>query len=226
VVRALEVTNPSEWARLPQLSARSLSRSPPFRTPAGLLGLCYTGRMSDEDAFARAYQAVGEYFCAFSELDRELGQAVKVVLDLDRHPAGDFVVAVLQDPARKANLILAAVAVAKNANGSETSAKWKKSAEKTVKKALDQNKDTRVAMAHSYLEPQADGSIRLTKQNLNQGRLKGEPKTWKLEDKIKETREVTKKLQRITADLRNLTISIPDLSWLVPLSTPLFHKRS
>src|SRR5215470_9563246 len=92
--------------------------------------------MSDEAAFARAYQAVGEYFCAFSALDRALGQAVKVVLDLDRHPAGDFVVAALEDPARKANLVLAAVAVAKNANGSETSAKWKKSAEKTVKKAL------------------------------------------------------------------------------------------
>src|SRR6266487_1148582 len=114
--------------------------------------------MSDEDAFARAYQAVGEYFCAFSALDRQLGLAVKVVLDLDRHPAGDFVVAALEDPARKANLVLAAVAVAKNADGSETSAKWKKSAEKTVKKALGHNKDTRVAMAHSYLEPQADGS--------------------------------------------------------------------
>ena len=182
--------------------------------------------MSDEAAFARAYQALGEYFCAFSALDRVLGQAVKVVLDLDRHPAGDFVVAALEDPARKANLVLAAVAVAKNADGSETSAKWKKSAEKTVKKALGHNRDTRVAMAHSYLEPQADGSIRLTKQNLRQGQLKGEPKTWKLEDKIKETREITKNLQRITADLGTLTISIPDLGWLVPLSEPIPPRRA
>ena len=182
--------------------------------------------MSDEAAFARAYQALGEYFCAFSALDRALGQAVKVVLDLDRHPAGDFVVAALEDPARKANLVLAAVAVAKNADGSETSAKWKKSAEKTVKKALGHNQDTRVAMAHSYLEPQADGSIRLTKQNLRQGQLKGEPKTWKLEDKIKETREITKNLQRITADLGTLTISIPDLGWLVPLSEPIPPRRT
>ena len=90
--------------------------------------------MSDEAAFARAYQAVGEYFCAFSALDRELGQAVKVVLDLDKHPAGDFVVAALQDPARKANLILAAVAVAKNADGSETSTKWKKAQKKPSKR--------------------------------------------------------------------------------------------
>ena len=142
--------------------------------------------MSDEAAFARAYQALGEYFCAFSALDRVLGQAVKVVLDLDRHPAGDFVVAALEDPARKANLVLAAVAVAKN----------------------------------------ADGSIRLTKQNLRQGQLKGEPKTWKLEDKIKETREITKNLQRITADLGTLTISIPDLGWLVPLSEPIPPRRT
>ena len=38
--------------------------------------------MSDKTDFAKAYQTVGEYFCAFSELDRELGEAVKVVLAL------------------------------------------------------------------------------------------------------------------------------------------------
>ena len=60
--------------------------------------------MSDQPDFARTYQAVGEYFCAFSELDRELGEAVKVVLGLTTHAAGDFVVAALEDPARKARL--------------------------------------------------------------------------------------------------------------------------
>jgi hypothetical protein len=176
--------------------------------------------MSDEATFARAYQAVGEYFCAFSELDRELGEAVKVVLDLNTHPAGDFVVAALQDPARKANLVLAAVAVAKNADGSETSAGWKENASDTLKSVLGHNKDTRVVMAHSYLEPQADGSVRVTRLNLHGGQLTGEPKTWNLEDKINEARDIAKGLQKITTDLSTLTIPVPDLSWLVPLGQP------
>jgi len=176
--------------------------------------------MSDQTEFARAYQALGEYFCAFSELDRELGEAVKVVLGLTTHRAGDFVVAALQDPARKARLVQAAVAVAKNADGSETSAEWKESAGETVKKALGHNENTRVPLAHSYLEAQAHGLIRLTRLNLRDGELTGEPKPWKLEDKIKEARDITERLQGITRDLSQLTISIPDLGWLVPLSEP------
>src|SRR5215813_10849439 len=174
--------------------------------------------MSDQTDFARAYQAVGEYFCAFSELDRELGEAVKVVLELTKHPAGDFVVAALMDPARKGNLVLAAVAVAKNADRSEPSPKWKKSAEKTVKKALNHNEQTRVPLAHSYLDPQADGLVRVTRLKLRDGQLTGEPKPRKLQDKIKEAREITKKLQKITTDLSEL--KIPELDWLVSLSEP------
>jgi hypothetical protein len=66
-------------------------------------------------------------------LERELGEAVKVVLGLQSHQAADFVVAALYDVARKANLVRAAVAVAKNVNGSETSEEWKRSADKTMK---------------------------------------------------------------------------------------------
>jgi hypothetical protein len=177
--------------------------------------------MSDEAGFRRAYQAVGEYFCAFSALDRALGQAVKVVLDLDTHPARDFVVAALESPVAKASLVLAAVAVAKNKNGSEPSTEWKERAKRTVKKAFDHNENTRVPMAHAYLEPQADGSVKVTRLNVRGGRFRGNPKSWNVEDKITEARKITKDLQRITADLRTLTISIPDLDWLVPLSEPV-----
>jgi ABC-type uncharacterized transport system substrate-binding protein len=84
--------------------------------------------MSDEMEFAKAYQAIGKYFCAFSVLERELGEAVKVVLGLQSHQAADYVVAALNDVARKASLVQAAVGVAKNVNGSETSEEWKRSA--------------------------------------------------------------------------------------------------
>ena len=176
--------------------------------------------MSDQTDFAGAYQAVGEYFCAFSELDRELGEAVKVVLGLTNHPARDLIVAALEDPARKARLILAGVAVAKNADDSEASAEWKKSAEKTVNKALGHNGNTRAALAHSYLEPQVDGSVRVTRLNLRDRQSTGEPKPENLEAKIKEAREITEQLQKITAELSELKIPIPDMSWFARLSEP------
>jgi hypothetical protein len=82
-----------------------------------------------------------------------------------------------------------------------------------------------VPLAHSYLEPQADGSVKLTKQNLSGGELKGGPKTWNLKNlknKIKEQREVAEQLQKITDELSTLTITIPDMIWRVPYAnTPL-----
>jgi hypothetical protein len=37
--------------------------------------------MSDDAKFAEAYQALGKYFSEFSALERELGEAVKAVLN-------------------------------------------------------------------------------------------------------------------------------------------------
>jgi hypothetical protein len=175
--------------------------------------------MSDEMQFAKAYQAIGKYFCAFSALDRELGEVVKVVLGLESHPAANFVVAALRYPTTKADLARAAVAVA-TVDGSETSSAWKENANKVIADIYRCNTDDRVWLAHSYLEPQADGSITLTKH----GRL--EPKTWNvpdIENKIRQVRDLTEKLQKIGEDLSTLTIRIPDLpdlSWFMPLSEP------
>jgi hypothetical protein len=187
--------------------------------------------MSDEMEFAKAYQAIGKYFCAFSVLERELGEAVKVVLGLQLHQAADYVVAALNDVARKASLVQAAVGVAKNVNGSETSEEWKRSADKTMKGIFSCNGD-RVLLAHGYLEVQRDGSVTLTKQNLSSGQLAGGPKTWNLgevENKIQQVRDLTQELQRISGELSTLTIRIPDLpdidlpdiSWLTGLSVPV-----
>jgi hypothetical protein len=200
-----------------ELGVSHSAASEPKYPARAFVELVHCIAMRDQTAFARTYQALGEYFCAFSALDRELGQAVKVVLRLSDHPAGDFVVAALQDTARKASLVFAAVGVAKTADGSDPSEQWKSDAAKTIKQALGHNQDTRVLLAHSYLEPQPDGSITLTKQNLQAGRLAGgDPKTWDdLENKINEVREITRKLQRITRDLSAFTITIPDLeTWL------------
>jgi hypothetical protein len=55
--------------------------------------------MADEP-LAKAHQAVGAYFCAFSELERELGEALKVVLRLEGNAAADVIVALVGDFAR------------------------------------------------------------------------------------------------------------------------------
>jgi hypothetical protein len=170
-----------------------------------------------EDPVAKAHQAIGAYICAFSALQRELGEAVKVVLGLQTHPAGDFVVAALQDPARKASLVEAAVPVAKKPDGSETSDDWKAKADKTMSAVFECN-NGRVLLAHAYLEPHDDGSVELTKENLSRGELKGGTVTWKdtdLENKIKRLREVTAELRTIKDDLSTLIISIPNMGWLV-----------
>jgi hypothetical protein len=166
--------------------------------------------MSDEAAsFASAYQAIGEYFCAFSALDRELGEAVKVVLGLQQHQAAEFVVAALNDVARKAKLVQAAIAVAKNVDGSETSDEWKANANNTIKQILGYNSDSRVPLAHWYLEPQADGTVRLTKPDLSI------TDTWKLGSKTKKLHDLTAQLKSIREHLSTFTISIPDMGWLV-----------
>jgi hypothetical protein len=138
------------------------------------------------EAKSAAYQAIGEYFCAFSALERELGEAVKVVLELQGHPAADFVVGALNDVARKGSLVKAAVCVAKNLDGSEASDQWKRKADETMGKILGYNQSDRVLLAHAYLEPQEDGSVKSTKH----GQSKGAPRTWnlkELKDKIKQT---------------------------------------
>jgi hypothetical protein len=76
--------------------------------------------MAAETPKAKAYQAVGEYFCAFSALDRELGETVKVIFRLQQHEAADTIIAALEDFSRKVRLVRSAVQVAKNADGSET----------------------------------------------------------------------------------------------------------
>ena len=175
---------------------------------------------NDNDTkFAKAHQFIGEYFSAFSSLERELGEAVKAVLDLDGHDAADIVVAALRYPSTKARLVKDAVAVAKNADGTETSKEWKEKAKETLGEILTHNDETRVPLAHSHLEPREDGSIKLTSP-----KRPTDQKTWYLQGKIEDVRRLTKELRAITDNLTTLTISIPELPsyWLT--ADPYQHR--
>ena len=105
--------------------------------------------MNDDTKFAKAHQAIGQYFSEFSELERELGEAVKVVLHLEKHDAADIVVAALRYPSTKASLVRAAAEIAKKKDGSETSTEWKAKADKTLGEIIKHSNGSRNTLAHS-----------------------------------------------------------------------------
>jgi hypothetical protein len=43
----------------------------------------------DDSSVAKTHQAIGAFICAFSTLEHELGEAIKVVLGIENHPAAD-----------------------------------------------------------------------------------------------------------------------------------------
>jgi hypothetical protein len=152
-----------------------------------------------------------------SELDRELGEAIKVALQLENQEAGNIIVAALGDVSRKASLVRAAVQVDKNVDGSDTTKAWKKSADDTMKGILACNSNDRVLLAHSLLEPQNGGAVQFTRLHIPDGVCKSRQETWTHQDftkKIEQLTDLTTKLQSIRNELNTLRIEIPDLGWL------------
>jgi hypothetical protein len=165
----------------------------------------------------KAHQAIGAYFCTFSALDRELGETVKVIFHLQQHDAADTIVAALEDFARKARLVGAAVKVAKHADGSETAKAWKTTAQKTIDGILGCNDPDRRMLAHSFLEPNEDASVKLTPLRLARTVLQNEPDTWtekNFKQKIDRLRDLTRQLQGIKNDLSKLEINMSGLGWM------------
>jgi hypothetical protein len=160
--------------------------------------------MADEP-LSKAHQAVGAYFCAFSELERELGEALKVVLQLQNNPAANAIVGAVRDFARKANIVQEAILGAKNADGTEPTPEWKARMDKTMREILGCNSTDRTSLAHDYLEPHPDGSVSL--QRPGQG-----ARSWtsaELDGKIQKLKLLARELRTATAELATLKISVP-----------------
>ena len=173
--------------------------------------------MTAGDENAKAHQAIGAYFCAFSALERELGEAIKVVFRLQGHEAADTIAAALE-MAKKIDLVWTAVLLAKKADGSETTEEWKEKAAATMSAIYGSNNE-RNALAHSHLEPAADGSVAFARLQNRSGVLKGkgEPNKWEqanFASKIAQLSELTKQLEQIKSDLVTAKILYPDLGWL------------
>jgi hypothetical protein len=171
--------------------------------------------MRDEPTLAGAYQAIGRYFCAFSALERELGEAIKVIFRLRDHEASDAIVAAFGNALNKINLVWTASLRAKKADGSETPNDWKEKASNTMTAILRCN-DERNELAHSFLEPKADGSVELARFKLRGGELKGDPNIWtqdKFNAQVEQMTDLMGQVQSMTKDLSQLKIPSPE-TWM------------
>jgi hypothetical protein len=156
-------------------------------------------------SLVRAHELIGEFFCAFSKLDRAVGETLKIVLRLKGNPAADAIVGVIGDFVKKTNIVKEAVQTAKRADGTEPDPVWKADADKTLDKILGCNNPDRIDLAHSYLEPHSDGSVSLQRP----GR---DPSPWTSEDfqrRIANMNELASKLEAIRTDLTVLNIPVP-----------------
>src|SRR5262249_914678 len=99
----------------------------------------------------------------------------------------------------------------------ETPTSWKENANKTMQAIWECN-GHRNQLAHSFLEPKADGSVELARLKLEGGELKGEsPSTWTQDNfktKLARLRNLTERVQSITKDLSTFTIQIPNAGWM------------
>ena len=154
---------------------------------------------------SKAHEAIGEYFCAFSNLERELGEAIKVVLRLQGNPAADAIVALIGDFARKAGVVREAIQTAKHVDGTDPDQVWKDNADDIMGKILGCNNPDRRDLAHDYLDPHPDGSVDLQKPGKD-------PKPWttaEFDAKILKLKDFTIRLRTVTTELTTLRIPVP-----------------
>jgi hypothetical protein len=166
--------------------------------------------MSEPDKTGDVYRALGRYFCVFSKVEHELGEAVKVIFRLQNHEGADAIVACLGDISRKLNLVRSGIIFARKPDGSETEPAWRSASEKMLTRIHTINTQERVLLAHSYLEPQATGTLKMTRLT-SQGELKITPHEWtdiQIDQKSNELEKLATEVRRITEVLDTLTITV------------------
>lgn len=100
-----------------------------------------------EPQYAKAHQAIGGYFCAFSALEQDLGETIKVILHLQEHEEARDVVVL--NAGQKIDLVRSSAAVAKNADGSDVAKTWKDNADRALLPSLLRKMTKKKRMARS-----------------------------------------------------------------------------
>jgi len=143
--------------------------------------------------------------CEFSDLEHEVGEALKVVLRLQTNSIADEIVDLIGDFRRKAEIVRVAAQTATNADGSDTTPAWKAQVDKTMGEVLGINNPGRVDVAHRYLKPQPDGSITLQRPGK-------QPVAWSadvLNTKIETLKRLASEVATMRDDLTTLRIPVP-----------------
>lgn len=155
------------------------------------------------------HRAVGRFFCTFSKVEDELGQALKVIFKIDHLANADVLVACLGDLTKKLNAVWSGIEQSLTADGSPPQEAWKMSAEGTMKRILTINTEWRVPLAHSYLEPLQAGALKLTRMT-SQGVLKVVEREWtvgQLDGKSNELDALAGEVRAIADKLKEFTIT-------------------
>ena len=90
--------------------------------------------------------------------------------------------------------------------------------EATIKRVFECNTNDRVPLAHSLLQPNADGSVDLVRLKIDKGELQGKNGVkWSKVDfgeKIQRLNKLADELESLNRELRTFKFAIPDLSWV------------
>jgi hypothetical protein len=177
--------------------------------------------MTTEDQTQAVYAQIGKFMCAFSALEQELNEAIRVVFKLHDNDWWNVIVASLSDFARKVNTVAGAMDYARTVDGKLPQEDVIKQHKKLLNKVKGFNQTNRVLVAHSLLEPKADGTLQMTRMTVD-GQLKITPHVWtlqNLEEKIQE-------LESMARDIRGLRSYLSTLNYVIDMPSGLMLDAS
>ena len=113
--------------------------------------------------------------------------------------------------------VWAASKSAKNVDRSDASTEWKARIESTIKD-VTMCSEERNRLAHSRLQPNADGSVDLVQRRIGKGEVKGgDAVTWSADDfnaKIQQLDKLAEELRSLNDELGTFKYTIPNLGWM------------
>ena len=156
------------------------------------------------------YESIGRFLCSFSNVEYELGGAIKVILEIQHSDRADAIIGALGDITRKINLVRSAIDFAQNIDKTPIDRNWVKKSKQTMNDILTINHKQRIFLAHAYLQITSDGHLKLTKLRTD-GELKVRQEIWKradLEKYCSDLDTLAQEVRAITTRLSTIVITV------------------
>jgi len=152
---------------------------------------------------AATEQALGRFFVSFSGLEREIGEAVKVVLSA-KEPA-DLLVAALGDFTRKVNTVKAAIEHAQSVDRKPVTEECKNYTRDTMNDCLKIKDEWRVLLAHASLQIEENGDLKVRHLTISGGKFEPKEDTKTAAELQTAASSIDSLIERIRASTRELT---------------------